>query len=92
MRNYLNKNIPICFERVKPKRSSLNCNEVRANPFTFPSGERGPRGAVNEEEIISRNEKIKRLKKFQYVSCPILTMRQLVLFDFISQQLQLRLP
>ena len=67
MRNYLIKNIPNCFERVKIKRRSLNYEEVCIHPHTFSSGEGGPppgsrkraraflgfgRGVVDEEDII----------------------------------------
>ena len=34
------------------KRYSLNGDEVRDNPFTFPSGEGGPRAAVDEESKV----------------------------------------
>ena len=52
VRNYLNKNIPICFKTVKLKRCSLNCEEVWDNHFTFPSGEGGPRAVVVEESKV----------------------------------------
>jgi hypothetical protein len=52
MRDYFNKNIPICLERVKLKRYSLNCEEFRDNPFTFSSGEGGPRAVVVEESTV----------------------------------------
>ena len=37
---------------VKLKQCSLNCGEVCSNFPTFPSGERGPREAVNVEDLI----------------------------------------
>jgi hypothetical protein len=36
VRNYLIKNIPNCFEKVKIKRCSLNCKGVCTHPHTFP--------------------------------------------------------
>ena len=57
MRNYLIKNIPICFEMIKLKRRSLNYKEVCTYPHTFASGEGGPRGAVDEEDTIPHHKR-----------------------------------
>jgi hypothetical protein len=64
----------------KLRRCSLKCEEACANPQTFSSGERGPRGAVNEEDIIAHYDRQAYILLFLFFSACLFAA---VYYDFL---------
>ena len=59
-------------QNYSSKRCSLNIEEVCKHPQAFPSGERGPRGAVNEESGVCAAQRAR---------APIISIFSLIAFS-----------